>query len=386
MTDRTEGEDEAIARFLATYFPEGYDPKTGGDEAGPRQLTEGEENLVGSLLDEVRDEFSSSKGSLGLALAFMMIAEQISQSDERLAELEPSMNTDTILDRYDQAAVKSTLTLKHDGEKYGIRSVHEYVTDLFREELLRSNFPSASPHYTGEWERYEAMLEPAFGLSRRGRYEAAQRIFDFALEELEAKDFAARQPPFPAPFVEVLDDFPRSHPEEEGGLAFQALAYGYMKAEWPHLSIRVDKVHTGSSRQHRYGDIDGYVGPDLMVSLEVKDLDIDSSNVESELGTVIEQASETTAVTIALVRDIENDARETLEESDVEVITEEGLMNQLRLWDYHKQNEALQGMIHYIANVEQDPDAVQRLLRFVHEFDPENPAMAHLKIDREDDG
>jgi hypothetical protein len=387
MTERTEGEDDAIEEFLAEYFPASFDSQTPDVQSygeGEEGFSGDEEDVIESLLEEVRNEFSSSKGSLGLALDFLMVAEQISHSDGRVTEFESDLETDDILDRYDQASTKSTLTLiGDDGHRYGIRAVHEYVTDLFREELLRSNFPSAAPHYTGEWERYTPMLEAAFVLSRSGRYEAAQRIFDFALAELESKDFAARQPPFPDPMVEILDDYPRSHPGEEGGLTFQAIAYGYMTTEWPHLSIRVDKVHTGSSRQHRYGDIDGYTGPDLMVSLEVKDLTIDDSNVESQLGTAMEQASETTAVSIAMVDDVEGDARETLEDAGVEVLTEEDLRNQLRLWDYHKQNEALQGMLHYLANVEQDPDAVQRLLRFVHEFDPENSAMAHLKIERE---
>jgi len=351
MTERTTTENEAIVEFLAEYFPTGYDPENpsltdlqeGDDET---ELSDEEQAVVDELLSIVREEFQSSKGSLGLALDFLMVAEQLSQSDARVAEFEPSVSADTVLDRYEQASTKSTLTLKRNGERYGIRSVHEKVTDLFREDLQRTNFPSAAPHYTGEWERYQDMLGAAFVLSRPGRYEAAQQIFDYALDELESKDFAARKPPFPDIMVEILDDYPRSHSDEEGGLVFQAIAYGYTKAQWPHLSFRVDKVHTGSSRQYRYGDIDGYTGPDLMVSLEVKDRTIDATNVESELGTIMEQASETTAISIAMCAEVSENARETAEEAGAEVISESDLRRQLRLWDYHNQNDALQGMLH----------------------------------------
>jgi len=388
MTERTTTEDEAIEEFLASYFPAGYDPKNLSlaefrEEEVESEISDDEQEEIDGLLDIVEDQFQSSKGSLGLSLDFLMVAEQISQADRRVAEFEPSVDADTVLDRYEQASTKSTLTLKRNGTRYGIRSVHEEVTDLFRDDLQRTNFPSAAPHYTGEWERYQDMLGAAFALSRPGRYEVSQRIFDYALDELESKDFAARKPPFPDVMVKILDDYPRSHPDEEGGVVFQAIAYGYVKAEWPHLSWRVDKVHTGSSRQHRYGDIDGYTGPDLMVSLEVKDLSIDATNVESQLGTIMEQASETTSISIAMCEHVSESARETLEDAGAEVISEEGLRHQLRLWDYHKQNEAFQGMIHYLANVEQDPDAVQRLLNFVHDFDPKNRAMAHLNIESE---
>lgn len=388
MTERTTTEDEAIEEFLAEYFPAGYDPNNRSlaefrENEVEDEIPDEEREVIDELLDIVEDQFQSSKGSLGLALDFLMVAEEISQSDTRVIEFEPAADAQTALDRYEQASTKSTLTLKRNGERYGIRSVHEEVTDLFRDDLQRTNFPSAAPHYTGEWERYQDMLGAAFSLSRPGRYEAAQRIFDYALDQLESKDFAARKPPFPDLMVEVLDDYPRSHPKEEGGLAFQAIAYGYAKAEWPHLSWRVDKVHTGSSRQHRYGDIDGYTGPDLMVSLEVKDLSIDATNVESELGTIMEQASETTSISIAMCAQVSESARETLEDAGAEVISEKSLRHQFRLWDYHKQNEAFQGMIHYLANVEQDPDAVQRLLSFIHEFDPKNTAMAHLNIESE---
>ena len=94
-------------------------------------------------------------------------------------------------------------------------------------------------------------------------------------------------------------------------------------------------------------------------------------------------AENTTSIAIAICRQVGDDAREILEERDVEVVDDD-LAEQLRLWDYHKQNRALQGMVHFLANIEENPDAVQRLLQFIEsEADSSNPALAHQNAEWE---
>jgi hypothetical protein len=378
--ERSDWEEEAISGFLARYFPDTFlgDQSTLPSADGADEITDAEQSEIDALLERAEEYFGTSKGALGVALDFLMVAEQLSQRDDWVRGFEPDIERADILDRYGNAA-KTTLTPKYDGERYGIRPVHNNVIDLFREDLSRTNFPSSPGHHTGEWERYDDMLESAFRLSRAGRYEAAQRLFHLGLEELESKDYERREPPFPQPFLRVLQDYERSAPFEQGGSAYQALCYGFVKANWPHLSLRASKVRTGSSRQNRYGDIDGFYGPDLMISVEVKDLDIDRSNVESELGTMMGVAENTTAIAIAICRSVEADARATLEGSGVRVLDDNDLEERLEIWDYHKQNRALQGMIHFLTNIEENPDAAQRLLSFIDGIDSNNSALAHLK-------
>jgi len=383
---RTEREDDVVRAFLSEHFPPGYegDGSTLADYTDvDAETSAGEESEIESLLEEAGRHFESSKGTLGLAIDFVILAEELSQTDEWLDGYDPSIAREDILDRYESTA-KSSLTLKRGDTKEGIRSYHNDLIDLFREDLGRTNFPSSPGHHTGEWERYDHMLERAFRLSRRGRFVAAQKLFDLGLERLESKEYEQRQPPFPNPFQRVLAEYERSAPEEQGGSAYQALCYGYVKAEWPHLSLRASKVRTGSSRQNRYGDIDGFYGPDLMISVEVKDRDIDDTNVDSELGTMMQVAQNTTAIAIAICRQITDDARTTLEDAGVEVLSDVDLESQIQVWDYHKQNRALQGMVHFFANIEENPAGVQRLLRFVESVDPENTALAHLYQESED--
>lgn len=375
-SEPSERELRAIAGFLARYFPEEYSDEQ--RTLGTGRISDDEMAEIESLVHRSGELFSESKGTLGLALDFLMVAESLSQRDHWLIDFQVGLGRNDIFDRYEQAATKATLTLKYDGERFGIRSVHEEITDLFRGELQRTNFPSAAPHYTGEWERYQDLLEWSFRLSRAGRYKAAWRLFELGLDRLEANTLTTREPTFPRPFLSVLQEYPRQHADEEAGSVYQGLAYGYVKAEWPHLSLRASKLRTGSARQHRYGDIDGYVGPDLMISVEAKDKRIDASNVSKELGSMMELAEKTTAIAIAMCRTVDDAARERLTDAAVQIITDRDIKQQLATWDYHKQNRALQGMIHFLANVEENPDATQRLLSFLSDVDPENPALAHL--------
>lgn len=369
--DRTDLEDEAIENFLLQFFQDEY-------EHDPLDISSEEEQIIGTLYQRADELFDTSKGTLGLALDFLMVAENLSQVDPWLSGFDSELTSDDVLSHYEQGATKSTLTLKYEGERESIRTIHDDVIDLFREDLQRTNFPSSPGHHTGEWERYQDLLELSFRLSRTGRYEAAQRLFDLGLERLDKRTVTRRNPPFPKPFLEILRNHERSHPDELGGSAYQAFCYGYVRTEWSHLSFRASKVRVGSSRQNRYGDIDGYLGPDLIISVEVKDRNITESDVESELGTMMTLAEQSTAISIAICRSVSEDARKKIEDAGVRLLTDEELEERLELWDYHKQNRAVQGMIHFFSNIEENPQGTQRLLRFLKDVDPNNPALAHL--------
>ena len=377
---RADYEDEAIEAFLTSHFPASYleDQADLADYDGlDDEISDAEHEMIGALVSEAERQFASSKGTLGLAIDFVILAEELAKHDDWLDGFDPTITVDDILDRYDSMA-KSSLTLKRGDVREGIRTFHNELIELFREDLNRTNFPSSPGHHTGEWERYDDMLELAFRLSRDGRYVAVQELFGLGLEQLQSSEYERRDPPFEDPFLEVLRDYERKAPNEQGGSAYQALCYGYVKAEWSHLSFRASKVRTGSSRQQRYGDIDGYHGPDLMISVEVKDRSIDSGNVHAELGTMMKVARNTTAIAVAICTDVTPEARQVLESEEVRVIDDDDLEQQLRLWDYHKQNRALHGMLHFFANIEENPDGVQRLLRFVSTVDPENRVLDHL--------
>ena len=118
-----------------------------------------------------------------------------------------------------------------------------------------------------------------------------------------------------------IDKYKRKAKGENAGLTLQAIAYGYAKADRPFLSISVDKVRSGSSRQRRFGDVDGYDGIDLGLSIEVKDKNIKAENVQKELGTFMKKVKANRIRGLALVAAIEDDLRGRLAESDVTAVT-----------------------------------------------------------------
>lgn len=379
MSERTDEEAAAIDDFLAQYFRNEY--IYGEWDYGSRtELGEMEQSCIDDLINQVRTHVESSRGTLGLALDFLMVAEQLSQVDDWLCGFNRERDHQAALDRYEKRG-KATLTFVVNGQRYGIRSVHNEVIDLFREDLRRTNFPSSPGHHTGEWDRYTDMLDLSLQLSRDGRYKAAQRIIDLGLDFFDRKSLPGRDQPLPDPLLAVLQEYDRKHPEEEAGTAYQAFAYGWVSVEWSHLSLVADKLRTGSSRQHRYGDIDGYYGPDLVVSVEVKDKQITDANVESELGTMINLAEDASVIAVAVCRSILPDAEKQLTEAGVVALTDAELQEQLQRWDYYKQNRALQGMIHYLENIEENPAATQRLLRFIQDIDPNNRSLDGLSED-----
>jgi hypothetical protein len=148
--ERTTMEADAIERFVSGYFPEEF------VAAGLDSLSPDEREY---LLERADHHFDSSKGTLGLALDFLLVAEGLSALDGRLNEFEPELTQQDIFERYEKADRGATLTLKYGDEQFGIRPVHNEVIDLFREELGRTNFPSSPGHHTGEWSRYQEMLE-----------------------------------------------------------------------------------------------------------------------------------------------------------------------------------------------------------------------------------
>lgn len=349
----------------------------------PNRITPEEQDQIDKMVEKVSNNLLNDVGELGIALAFVVVAEQLAEVDDFPREYDPEITKKDIFDRYDKKNTK-TLTILHNDEQYGIRSVvgqdndNIDARDVFRYELRRTDFPSSPGHHCGNWENYEEHLETAFKLSRVGRYKIIKQLFNVGLKELNEKHYESREPALPNPFVELVQRYDRSHPKENGGLTFEAIAYGYVKAEWSHLSLLADKVRTGAKSQNRYGDVDGFYGPDLIVSVEVKDKKITTSNIRSELGQTQNVAEDTGGITIAMVREITGDARDELESSGVKVLTDRDLLANMEFWDYHKQNRSIQAMLHYLTNIEEDEGAVQRLLSFIKTVDSNNKALDHL--------
>lgn len=369
-------EEGIIAEFLRPHFPNFPPPSqkfTPGDA---------EQQRIQFVLDYVGRSFKRAKYVLGLALDFTLLAQRLSLVDTDAKSARKRLTEATLFRRYRRIKERgdtqaNTLTLKFGDVTEGIRKIEESVSALFN-ELKRSSYPSAYVYDTGQWHKYKDVLVECFRLSEAARYELCRRLIHYGLENMAVANFYGRAVPRVALFTEIINNYKRAASGENGGLTFQALAYGFFKADRAHLSIVTDKVRRGSKRQRQIGDIDCYQGLDLEMSVEVKDLHVTSANLRRELGGFLQSLSGNKAPGAVLAASIDEEARGELEGHGVRVLTQQGVIKTVGLWDYPKQNAAVLGMLHYLSHVEQNALAVNRLLAFIQNLDPSHDALIYF--------
>jgi hypothetical protein len=371
---RTPGEQEKIDEFIEAHFKR--DPQS-------FILSPEEQNEVSEILDVVEALFGGKKYILGLAIDFLCVAESIGEAvdPEISRRYEPDLSSESIFQRYDRMTKRygrdlNTLTFLDDTEtEHGIRAVENAIVTLYHDGLDRLNYPSSAPYATGQWSSYEKLLTRCFRLSDAGRRVAVQNLLTIGLARLERTE-SFRGNPRERLFPLVISDYPRnSIGGENAGAIFQGLVYGYVRADRPHLSTMVSKVRTGSSRQRRIGDIDCYKDLNVELSIEVKDRDLTLANWQGEIGTFRKNVMLGDILGIALVRSITDAARTAVEGDRMIVMTQEELLEEVRRWDWPKQDGALRDLLHYLAHIEQNPDSVRRLQRFIQRHDPEHDVL-----------
>jgi len=369
MVQRTADESAAIKAFIETHF----------DAAPVGVLADGDEQTMAEILAYVEARFGRMKYILGLAIDFTLLAQEIARLDTAFAPLSAGDEAASVFARYPLVEQRgerqaNTLTLSVGTATVGIRKFEERVADVFH-AMERSKYPSAYVYNTGQWKKYLDLLALCFRLSPAGRQTVVGRLFDFGLEHLDRNAFFGRDEPRVRVYEEALSSYPRDAEGENGGLTFQAMVFGFLRADHHHLEWIADKVRTGSARQRRFGDIDGYSGLNLEVSAEVKDLDIDATNKERQLGSFVEAAKKHQFLPMVFARTFSQEVRVELEALGLVLTDNAGLRSLVARWDWAKQDIALYSMLHYLAHIEQNASAVRRFLKFVAERDDLHPCL-----------
>jgi len=370
---RTDLEQEIVQKFMDDVF-------FGGEYAVAD--VSGEEGLIDQYLGYIDSRFRSMKYILGLGLDFCVLAQKLSHQDTDMKQYTPNLSIEEIFERYELVKSRgskkaNTLTLKYGDTQEGIRKIEESVANLFH-AMDRSDYPSAYVYNTGQWQKYQDLLTWAFQLSESGKWAVCNRLISYGLESLPKNSFYVREQPRVRLFEQMIQNYERSAKGENGGLVFQAIAYGYLCADRPHLALVADKVRTGSSRQKRFGDIDCYGGLDLETSVEVKDIHITPKHFDKELAEFCRNCAGNNIVGIAFVAGIDEVVAKTVLQHGVRIITHEILLRIVDLWDWEKQNSAVQGTLHYLSHIEQNPSAVVRLLEFIRENDSNHDSLEYL--------
>jgi hypothetical protein len=308
---------------------------------------------------------------IGLYSCFVAVAEQVFAIDGRESVEDVLEEFETTKDRAETGQTVSTLTIVvqdvDDAERQvGIRGLYNEFSNFARgPKMSRPGYPSSPGHTTSRWRDNEEDLKAIFAMNRGERRALAEAAWNLLLKLPRWK---RRLPPRTVrdPFVQVLRDFDRhAHHGEVGGAALQGFIYGYVAADAPELQFRTASARTGGKRAELVGDIDGYDGPDLALTAEVKDRDLQGTDEITDFYSNL--GPWTDAIAFVACRSATDDFRKDVEDLGIGVYTLDQLIDQVELWTVPKQLAAIRHAMGYFEFYERKPDLGDRFQDFLGE-------------------
>ena len=261
----------------------------------------------------------------------------------------------------------STLTVKVGTGQKTIRGSYDRIHNYYIFEQKRLSYPRSQPYATGKWADYRRWLDSLVGFSQEQLEDVRDRSKQFVLHTLKAVVFDPStvkvEPPL---FKQLLEDFDFDDRAkgEPTGAAFQAMVFGYIRADAPHLQVEARKVRTGSARVQGVGDIDAWEGDRLIISAEVKHYVLparDLSGLEHFSNSVRQRA----ALGLVVAVDFEDDVREEIAKIGLHAVSVADLVQIVRLWDPVKQRAAINAFQWVVVQKEQNTGLIDRVNDFL---------------------
>lgn len=258
-----------------------------------------------------------------------------------------------------------TVTMPGGGQKT-IRPAYERYHYLYVTENHRLDYPRSGPYATGKWADYRQWLDDLVGMPKDDLEWIAQASVAFVLAELKDQSFdpssVKAEPPI---FKWLLDqfDFNNRARGEPTGASFQAMVFGYVRADSPHLQVEARKARAGSARTQGIGDIDAWEGDRLVISAEVKHFVVGAGDM-GEFTHFAAAITERAALGMIIAEDFQEGVREQIEALGLHPLSLKDLLRVVSLWDPVKQRAALNAFQWVVVHKEQNSGLIDR----VHEF------------------
>ena len=200
-------EQQLITSFLGSYF----DLSRKQENA---DVLDEEKAIINECLEYVGARFKKMKYILGTALDFTLLAQSISKYDPAAKLFRDALTRESLFSQYRLITERgesgaNTLTVEYAGHQFGIRKIEEGVLALFR-GMKRSNYPSAYVYNTGQWQKYQDLLELCFRLSETARLLLVDELIKYGLSALAVNSYYVRDVPRPYIFPRVISEYPRS--------------------------------------------------------------------------------------------------------------------------------------------------------------------------------
>lgn len=261
----------------------------------------------------------------------------------------------------------STLTVKYGTGQKTIRPAYNRIHQYYIFDQKRLGYPRSEPYATGKWADYRRWLDNLVGFSAAELEAIRDQAKAFVLESLEAVVFDPSsvriEPPI---FKQLLEefDFRARAQREPTGAAFQAMVFGFVRADAPHLQVEARKVRTGSARLQGIGDIDAWEGDRLVISVEVKHFRFTAENVAA-LEHFSHEVQQRAALGIVVAEAFEEGVTEKIEAMGLRALSLIDVARIVGLWDPLKQRAALNAFHWVVVHKEQSPGLINRVNKFL---------------------
>ena len=261
----------------------------------------------------------------------------------------------------------STLTVRvGDGQKT-IRGAYDAIQKFFIFEQKRLDYPRSAPYATGKWADYRRWLDALVGFDQAQLEDVRDRSKQFVLETLKPVIFDPStievHPPI---FRQLLEDFDFGDRAkgEPTGAAFQAMVFGFIRADAPHLQVEARKVRTGSARLQGIGDIDAWEGDRLVISAEVKHYVLSEEDLPGfeHFSYDVQQRA---ALGLVVAEDFADGGRDGVQNLGLHPLSLADLVQIVSLWDPVKQRAAINAFQWVVVQKEQNTGLMDRVNDFL---------------------
>lgn len=302
---------------------------------------------------------------LGVLIAYIGVAEALLR-ERNLDRIDNVFAAFPPKERLADGSRVNTLTLEGRDGVISLRGFYNMIERVIRHDLHRPDYPNSAPHATQSWGQHKREFELICAMTPSERAQLLDELWSqiLVIPELAGEVHGTREL---RPFGHILDNFASSTRGEPGGAVLQGLAYAYYRADSPSVTLRIFKVGSGSSRVGAAGDVDGWIGGSLALSVEVKDLDIGDDDV-SQFDQFIKQLQRWPNCTaVVLANSFSSQAREFLSENSILVFDRPRMSSNVAYWDMPKQKMAVQEFYYFLKVVQNHAKLLARFEQFCDE-------------------
>lgn len=320
------------------------------------------------LLDEFKAEFARRKFVGGLFPAFIRFFRSLGALGGKYRSLDDLFRDFPQQLQTSQGRTANTLivAMRKDAGTTSLRPFYNELERFFRAEHKRFDYPNCAPHATQAWRDYIGWIEAILQLSEKEAARTEQESIEFVLETLKSHDVDTEGlQPLEQRFTDLLGQFDlAARKGEPNGAAFQGIVYAYIRADAPHLHLDVAKVGAGSKRLQRVGDIDGWEGERLVLSVEVKSFALAAKDVP-DLAAFANAVAKRKAMGTVAALEFSSEARTDLEGMSLKTLDRDDLARLVELWDPLKQRAAINALAYYVHHIEKNSALISRLTPFL---------------------